>query len=156
MQARPSAPPAITTPVEAEKATLQLVALMDTLQNVVRQETELVRAGKIAEAVDAAEPKQELTRRYLADCSRLRASPLSRLLPAPRLDALRKRHESFRAALQTNMTVLATAHAVSEGIIRGVSGEIARRSAPQTYGATGRTNAPARSATAPIAVSRML
>ena len=33
-------------------------------------------------------------------------------------------HNTFRDLLQTNLTVLATAHAVSEGIIRGVSGEL--------------------------------
>ena len=43
---------------------------------------------------------------------------------------MRERHTAFQALLQTNMTVLATAHAVSEGIIRGVSGELARKRAP--------------------------
>jgi hypothetical protein len=52
--------------------------------------------------------------------------------------------------------VLATAHAVSEGIVRGVSGEMARKSTPQTYGASGRANVPSRSAAAPIALSRVL
>jgi len=52
--------------------------------------------------------------------------------------------------------VLATAHAVSEGIVRGVSNEITRRSAPHTYGASGRANAPSRAAATPIAVSRSL
>jgi len=33
----------------------------------------------------------------------------------------------FRAMLQVNLTVLATAHAVSEGIVRGVNTEIQRR-----------------------------
>ena len=55
--------------------------------------------------------------------------------------ALRERHGAFQALLQTNMTVLATAHAVSEGIIRGVSGELARKRAPSTYGPSGRANA---------------
>jgi hypothetical protein len=52
--------------------------------------------------------------------------------------------------------VLATAHAVSEGIVRGVSDELARKAAPQTYGSSGRANAPGKSATAPLAVSRSL
>ena len=73
-----------------------------------------------------------------------------------RLEELRQRHDKFRALLQINLTVLATAHAVSEGIVRGVSDEMARKSAPQTYGASGRTNAPSRSAASPLAVSRVL
>jgi hypothetical protein len=72
------------------------------------------------------------------------------------LEALRRRHDAFRSLLQTNLTVLATAHAVSEGIVRGVSGEIARKSSPQSYGATGRANAPDPRATPPLALSRML
>jgi len=52
--------------------------------------------------------------------------------------------------------VLATAHAVSEGIIRGVSGELAKSRTPSTYGATGRANAPNPRAGQPLAVSRTL
>jgi hypothetical protein len=52
--------------------------------------------------------------------------------------------------------VLATAHAVSEGIVRGVSGELARKSSPQTYGASGRANTPDPRAAQPLALSRML
>ena len=35
--------------------------------------------------------------------------------------------------LQINLTVLATAHAVSEGIVRGVNTEMQRRNIPNTY-----------------------
>ena len=38
--------------------------------------------------------------------------------------------------------MLATAHAVTEGLVRGVSGELTRKSAPQTYTAFGRNPAP--------------
>ena len=69
---------------------------------------------------------------------------------------MRQRHDAFRALLQTNLTVLATAHAVSEGIIRGVSGELARKQAPSTYGATGRANMPDSKASQPLALSRTL
>ena len=73
-----------------------------------------------------------------------------------RLAALQQRHESLRTLLQTNLTVLATAHAVSESIVRGVSNEIGRRSTPQTYGASGRANTPTRGTGVPLAVSRTL
>jgi len=58
--------------------------------------------------------------------------------------------------LQINLTVLATAHAVSEGIVRGVSAEMAQKSAPQTYGASGRHNLPNARHAQPMAVSRSL
>jgi hypothetical protein len=40
--------------------------------------------------------------------------------------------------------------------MRGVSDELARKAAPSTYGASGRTNAPKPSAAQPLAVSRVL
>ena len=69
---------------------------------------------------------------------------------------LRESHAAFQSLLQTNLTVLATAHAVSEGIIRGVSGELARKQSPSTYGASGRSNAPGAKASQPLALSRTL
>ena len=57
--------------------------------------------------------------------------------------------------LQVNLTVLATAHAVSEGIVRGVNGEMQRRAAPSTYTASGNRTTGTRHA-APLTVSRTL
>ena len=72
------------------------------------------------------------------------------------LASLRRRHESFHALLQINLTVLATAHAVSEGIVRSVSDEINRAKVPQTYGATGRATIAKPKNRQPIAISRSL
>jgi hypothetical protein len=153
-----TSPAPVTTAAEADALTAHFIEVMDALVGVVQQETELVRAGHLARATVFEKPKADFTRLYIADTLRLRASRghLSRILPAAQLEALRARHDAFRALLQINLTVLATAHAVSEGIVRGVSEEMARRSAPQTYGASGRTNVPSRKAAAPLTVSRML
>jgi hypothetical protein len=136
----------------------RLCEVMDGLIAVLREETELVRAGRLALAAQCGGRKGDLARRYVTDTLRLSASrgQLARLLPAAELATLRARHDRFRDLLQLNLTVLATAHAVSEGIVRGVSGEMARRSAPQTYGASGRAAVPRRPMSAPLAVSRML
>jgi len=52
--------------------------------------------------------------------------------------------------------VLATAHAVSEGIMRRLSGDLARKTSPQVYGASGRTTAPDPRRGHPLALSRTL
>jgi hypothetical protein len=165
MSASPSpknAPASSSAPIasaaEAGELTAQFVEVMDALVAIVQRETELVRAGHLAKAAELEATKGDLARRYIADTLRLRASQaqLARIVPADKLAALRQRHDTFRALLQINLTVLATAHAVSEGIVRGVSGEMARKSTPQTYGASGRANVPSRSAAAPIAISRVL
>jgi len=151
------APAPVLSTGEAEQLVASFLAVMDELAAVVEQETEFVRLGRLAQAAAAASGKADLTRRYLADALRLQAGQgnLKRLMPE-KLKALRQRHDAFRAQLQINLTVLATAHAISEGIVRGVSGELARKTAPQTYGASGRPNDPGRNISTPLAVSRVL
>jgi hypothetical protein len=52
--------------------------------------------------------------------------------------------------------VLATAHAVSEGIVRRLSSDLSRKGCPQIYGASGRATAPDPKRAQPLAFSRML
>ena len=150
-------PVAISTAIEAERAIGHLNMIMDRLVATVEQETAQVRAGKLHDAVQNDEAKVELARAYAAESERVKAAKdiIAKNLPAA-LEQLRKRHGAFRSLLQTNLQVLATAHAVSEGIIRGVSGELARKQAPSTYGATGRANTPGSKTSQPLAVSKSL
>ena len=140
---------------EAEKALANLESIMDRLQQAVAEETTHVRAGRLREAVKPGEAKVELARLYAAESGRVSAAKgtIGQSVPEA-LARLRQRHDTFQELLQTNLTVLATAHAVSEGIIRGVSRELARKATPQTYGASGRANAPSAGANQPIAFSR--
>jgi hypothetical protein len=64
--------------------------------------------------------------------------------------------DAFRAVVQKNMIVLATAHGVSECIVRRLSGELARKAAPQVYGATGRATTPNPKHAQPLAISKTL
>jgi hypothetical protein len=145
------------TAADADALISEVMGVMAELADVVGQETELVRAGRVSAASKFAEPKGDLSRRYVAGTIRLKASkPQLAQIARDRLAALQQRHESLRMLLQTNLTVLATAHAVSEGVVRGVSNEIGRRSTPQTYGASGRANAPTRGTGVPLAISRTL
>ncbi|MFN3658939.1 MAG: hypothetical protein ACK4UO_16950 [Pseudolabrys sp.] len=142
---------------EAEAIIGNLDTIMDRLLEIVEEETARVRAGKLGHAVELEATKAELARSYAAESERLRAAKdlVARTLPE-KLAALRERHDAFQARLKINLTVLATAHAVSEGIIRGVSGELARKRAPSTYGASGRANSPGPRSSQPLAVSRSL
>jgi hypothetical protein len=142
---------------EAEQVLANLNAILDRLMETVEQETARVRAGLLREAAELEEAKAEHSRRYAAESERVMAARelIAGALPDA-LATLRKRNAAFQALLQTNLTVLATAHAVSEGIIRGVAGELARKRAPSTYGASGRANAPSAKASQPLALSRTL
>jgi len=141
----------------AEKAIADLESIMDQLEQALTEETARVRAGKLRDAGTLSETKIEFARLYAAESTRIRAAKetIERWVPGA-FERLRTRHNTFQDLLQTNLTVLATAHAVSEGIIRGVSGELARKQAPSTYGANGRAQAPSTKATQPLALSRSL
>src|SRR6266550_1171396 len=152
-----SAPAPVTTAADAERLAAHFIEVMDTLIGVVRKETDLVREARLSEAAKLESIKGDLARLYIADTLRLRASYKFLAEVAPDMFAeVRERHDTFPVLLQINLTVLATAHAVSEGIVRGVSSELARKSTPQTYGSSGRHVAPSRTATQPLALSRML
>ena len=111
---------AITTAAEAEAAIAQLSDLIAKLRMVVEEETALVHAGKVRNAATLGPVKSELaTRLYIVgETMKANAKFLTQSAPASTA-ALHAMQETFRAVLQRNMVVLATAHAVSEGIVRG-------------------------------------
>jgi hypothetical protein len=147
----------IADQAEAQQVIGHLSDVMDGLLGLVEQETKLVRQGKLSEVARLEGKKTGLARLYLADTARLQASQpyLTRTVPGV-LHVLRERHNTFRAMLQINLTVLATAHAVAEGIIRGVCDEMNRQSAPQTYGSSGRHTPPPKRTAQPLTLSRSL
>ena len=139
---------------DAEQALAGLNEIMDRLTATIEEETARARVGRLAGVAELSATKLELARLYSMESERVK-SALANILPDT-IESLRKRHAAFRSLLQTNMTVLATAHAVSEGIIRGVSGQLARRRTPSTYGASGRANGLSPKASQPLALSRTL
>lgn len=147
----------ITTAGEAEQAIASLTAIMDRLVGTVGDETAHMRAGRIRDALALDDTKSQLARSYVAEIARLKGAKNALERAAPEaLDKLIQRHHAFQELLQTNLVVLATAHAVSEGIIRGVSGELNRKHTPQIYGATGRANVSPRRTSPPLALYRSL
>jgi hypothetical protein len=157
---RPPAPAPIqiaATPAEARKLAENLMEAMNALLGVIERETELVRAGKVREAMMLETQKSELSRRYVGAAAHLKASQKYLTQSAPELlTTLHRHHDVFRAMLQVNLTVLATAHAVSEGIVRGVNTEIQRRNIPNTYTASGQRATPGPRNITPLALSRSL
>jgi hypothetical protein len=160
-QRQPAAGPApivpVATPIEARKLAEALLDAMNALLTVIERETELVRAGNIRESIKLELKKNELSQRYIGCVTLLKASHKYLAEKTPELlTALRRHHDVFRAMLQVNLTVLATAHAVSEGIVRGVNLEMQRKNIPQTYNAYGKRAQPGPRNMTPIAVSRSL
>jgi hypothetical protein len=149
--------PMTSTPAEARKLAEDLMDAMSALLGVIERETELVRAGKLREAMKFETKKRDLSHRYANAVGRLKASQKYLFQTAPELlTTLHRHHDVFRAMLQINLTVLATAHAVSEGIVRGVNTEMQRRNIPNTYTAAGRRVAPGPRHITPLSISRSL
>ena len=150
-------PAPVMTAADAAALMERLIQAMNALVAMVEQETALVREGRLREAALIERDKADFARSYVTDMSRLASSKAALAqLPPEQTKVFAGHHARFHDLLRTNMTVLATAHAVSEDLIRGVSGELARKSAPQTYGATGRPSGPSASTIQPLAVSRSL
>jgi hypothetical protein len=147
----------ITTQAEAARTVDDLTALIEKLSDLVVQETALIRAGKLRAAAEIGPAKTELAGQLLAAGERLKTNAkfLRQSVPE-RCAALVAGQQAFRTVLQKNMIVLATAHAVSEGIMRRLSGELAKKASPRVYGASGRTVAPNPRNGRPLALSRTL
>lgn len=143
--------------VDPQRLATEMADVMAALFDVVERETELVRAGRVADAMILETDKSALSRRYVNLVSALKASqPHLRAVAPDLLTTLQRQHETFRAMLQVNLTVLATAHAVSEGVVRGVNAEVQRRNIPQTYTANGQRATPGPRHITPLAISKSL
>lgn len=153
----PKAPRAIATAAEAAQFVQQLRRTMADLGAVLAEETALVRAVKMKAAAPLEARKSELSLRYMAELAVLKAnSAFLRRASAPALAAIEQDNAALQRVLEVNLAVLATAHAVAEGIIRQVSSTVEAKRAPSAYGANGRATAPPPRATAPVAVIRSL
>jgi hypothetical protein len=147
----------ITTTAEAEQAIETVALLIEKLSCLVEQETALIRAGRVRKATDLGPEKSQLAGELYACGERLKANAKFVAQAAPaRCATLTGTQDAFRAVLKKNLIVLATTHAVSEGIMRRLSGDLARKSAPQLYGSSGRATTPNPKHGQPLAISRKL
>jgi hypothetical protein len=152
---------AIGMEADAHSTLAHLGGVMSELRAILDAETALIRAGELRQAAGLEPRKSELAGRYFRGAQRLKANTqsLGQLGGADMtgdLGAVRAAHEELQAALKTNLIVLTTAHSVSEGIVRRLSGELARKSSPQIYGAGGRPSGANPRHAQPLALSRTL
>jgi hypothetical protein len=88
---------------EAERAIVSLNNIMDRLTETVEEETARVRAGRLRDAAELEQAKDELAARYGAETNRLKAAKdiIAASLPEA-LDRLRQRHTAFQANSPAN------------------------------------------------------
>lgn len=130
--------PRVAARGEAEQLVSDVLALMDDLERVLETETAAVRLGRIREGLANDVRKGDLAARYMTGLEAVKANALALARLAPEaLERLKGAHARFGRVVQTNQTVLATARAVAESLIKTLADDLARASRPQVYGATG-------------------
>lgn len=141
---------------EAEALAGSVLATLAALDAALAAETAHVRAGRIREGLAEEARKSELTAAYLRDLEAVKANAVALARFAPdAVGRLKSAHAEFTRRVEANRMVLATARAVSEGLIKSVSEEIDRAARPSTYGrSAGAAARPAQSA--PLVLSRSL
>ena len=123
---------------EAEQLCISVEGRMDELVQLIEQETALVRSGKLFAAGELQARKAECARQFIAGMEAVKKirPALERVAPTA-IERLKRRHEEFKAVLQMNLAVLATAREVSENLIEDIAQGVGRGPAPRGYGAAG-------------------
>ena len=153
---RAATAPRILGREEAERLVAGVLATMGDLEKVLASETAHVRVGRIRDGLAEEAKKSELASAYMRGLETVKANAIALARFAPdALQRLKAAHAEFGRAVETNQTVLATARAVSESLVKGVADEMNRLSRPQGYGPAGpQTARPQRSE--PLVISKTL
>lgn len=129
------------------------------LAHLVGEETELVRAGRLPEAMTREVRKTELAGIYMRGVEqvKLNAVALARFAPE-QVKRLKEAHGAFQNLIETNQIVLATARAVSESVIRDLASDANKPMRANGYGPAATVGAGvfARPNSGPLVVSRRL
>ncbi len=133
-----STSPRILGREDGERLVASVLATMGDLERVLAEETAHVRVGRIRDGLAEETRKSELATAYMRGLESVKANAIALARFAPEaLARLKAAHAGFGRAVETNQTVLATARAVSESLIKGVAEEMNRLSRPQGYAPAG-------------------
>jgi hypothetical protein len=156
LEQRAPAAPRILGRDDAERLVAGVLAVMADLEKVLANETAHVRVGRIRDGLAEEARKSELATAYMRGLETVKANAIALARFAPEaLERLKAAHAGFGRTVETNQTVLATARAVSESLVKSVADEMNRLSRPQGYGPAGPQGArPQRSE--PLVLSKTL
>lgn len=151
--------PRIASALEARALIEAVLEALAALAHVVGEETGLLRAGKLPEAMAREPRKTELAGIYMRGVEqvKLNAVALARFAPE-QVRRLKAAHLDFQALIDTNQVVLATARAVSEAIMRDLATDANKPTRAPGYGPASTVGAGAfsRPNAGPLVISRNL
>ncbi|WP_293798269.1 hypothetical protein [uncultured Bosea sp.] len=151
--------PRIADALSARALVEAVLEALGALSHLVGEETELVRAGRLPEAMTREPRKTELAGIYMRGVEqvKLNAVALARFVP-DQVKRLKDAHLAFQGLIETNQIVLATARAVSESIVRDLAADANKPMRANGYGPAATVGAGvfARPNSGPLVVSRRL
>ena len=151
--------PRIADALSARALVEAVLEALGALSHLVGEETELVRAGRLPEAMTREPRKTELAGIYMRGVEqvKLNAVALARFVPE-QVKRLKDAHLAFQGLIETNQIVLATARAVSESIVRDLAADANKPMRANGYGPAATVGAGvfARPNSGPLVVSRQL
>lgn len=143
----------LTSRADAEAMIRRAMEAITVLEVALETETQHLAAGRIRQGLAEDRSKAELTGAYLAAITTAKTNAVAAKRFAPDLlPALHAAQASLHATALRNQAVLATAKAVSEGLVRAMADEVAKQARPQAYGVSAR-HAPPPRAPGPVAFS---
>lgn len=154
---RPPEPARVTTRPEAATLVRSVLATMEELSAVLEAETEHVRVGRLREGLAQEDRKASLTGEYLKGLQAVKANAVALARVAPDLvEDLKRTHARFDSVVAANRTVLGTARAVSESIVKGIVDTLNQRERPATYGPGAALSTRPAARVEPLVLSRSL
>lgn len=128
----------ISSSDDVHRLTGALGRIMDALDEVLTEETSLLRDGKLAPALDLVEAKNQLSIQYmLLQKAIVQNAQLVKQLAPEEGEALTLRHQQFQTTLQTNLAVIATAREVSNEMVDTINKEVQKGAKAQIYSQSG-------------------
>ena len=147
--------PTIKSSEDAEALCAMLEQRLDTLEAVIKEETDHLATARLADAFALFERKATEARSYEKSFLAFRHNvvALARFKPTG-LERIKMRHGSLQASLEANLKTLQTLTSVSENLLRGVAREVSSTRSLSTYGKSGRVDSlKGGAATPPLMVS---
>lgn len=132
-------------------------AALESLANIMNQETMLLRTGHYQEAADLSEQKAQIAQEYvgLARVVQHQNVRLHEQAPAD-LQTLQAEHEKLATQMAENLRVLATAKTVSQSVLGDVAKAVNKSERPNTYAQNGQITSHTRAEASGIAVNTSL
>ncbi len=126
------------SPDDVHRLVGALDRIMDALDDVLIEETDLLKEGKLHEALELVEAKNQLSIQYMLLQKAITANAdLVKHLAPEDSEHLTRRHYLFQNTLQANLAVIATAKAVTGELVENINTEVQKGAKASTYGNTG-------------------